>query len=382
MRYQCGSAGTMLLAFLVIGGTISFSFMTESVKESGHINKAMDLAATEEAKSLRLLDEASHKWLDVEYNRQRIWEYGTRYEIPMNELIANNWLPTDFANRYTAEGESVYGLTYTSSVIRRDLGSGNEEFNVLTTIGERGTFPPLTPPLMCPVLYDHLNSSGDSNIGGPRALENSTNFIPYNGSCSSISANDTRSWLLVQSNWDTLTNAPTPFKPPSANFTCTKVTNQIHALYTLAEDSVYPKSIDGFINCRLAEESIPPNTCPMFFTWTIDGVPVHYSGPIFWNNLHMKSYGGSCSNTLVGISETDLRNDVALNYSTAGTPFGAGDPTCSNAGDRINCIFAETGGVNPPGDDSECRVYVWDILTSSYVLQNTYTGPNCYGNVP
>lgn len=388
MKKHKGNIAVGLVAIMALAMVGAVSYSSQKAKDAQHITKASKTAGSEEARSLEVLDNATHAWLDDEYNRARTWEYDTRYEIPISELMERNLLPTDFAKRYLAVGESVYGLPYTTSVIKRVGTSGDDEFNVLTTIGTRGTPPPEHPPSVCVTVFDYVRN-GISQIGGAVGLETSDGSMPWQGSCRTAPSflpvgvetwNSLPNWLI--SNWGLVDPQPIPFPPHAANFSCNVNSNNASPGWQIAADFADPLPIDDYMRCTWSDNTVVnPGSCPARFSWfDVNGNPHHILGVYTWSNLVMKSYSGACSESIRSAAYSDIMNDNGLNRSTAGLPFAAGNYACTNNTSYINCVLSDAS--TPPGGSDYCDVYVYNDVTDSYDFDETYTGVNCYGLVP
>lgn len=380
-----GNVAVGLMVLLGVAMASSVVYNSQRAKDSRHITKASQLAGTEEGRSLQTLDNAAHNWLDDDYNRARVWEFDTRYEIPIDELIEKRLLPNGFADRYSEVGQSVYGLPYTTSVIKRLVPGGDDEFNVLTTIGTRGTPPPEVPPMLCVTVFD-FQRNGSSMIGGFKTISTSDRNMPWNGSCVDSPAflpGNSNPWVYLDdwlvSNWNLVDPKPTPITPIASQFNCSLVTSNGDSEWSLAQGFASPRPIENFIKCIWTDNPPVGGSCPARFTWRDSSGNPHVITPgiMYWNNLFMKSYSGSCSESVRIAAENDIRNNNGLTRSTAGLPFDTGTYSCTNNSTYINCLLTDPGSGG--GNSDHCDVYAYNDATGNFDYINAHNGTNCYG---
>jgi len=355
MKKQNGYAGGLLLLILAAIAVGASIYKSQDNQDVDNVVKAVDVAGKEEAASLDKLDKATHQWLNSEFNRERLHDYDTRYEIPIDELISDKFLPSGFAQRFNNTGESVYGLLYTTSVIRKTGPSANDtsddEYNVLTTIGERGTFPPNEPPTKCPVYYSRIHDgiyvNGINNV----LVEPSNGSLPLDGSCNLFNAGTIESTLI--SNWAFA--GISGGTPQATDTICTRVGTPVAPPL----EDIYPFPTDSYYRCVYSTNSAVAD-CPVRFTWTVDGTPMPLSNPFNFSLVKVYS-SASCSAVRV-LASADVRNNNGLLRSTAAVPFEPGTPSCvvsgSGASQYIRCTFAQTTG----GGGGDCPLYfTWTV---------------------
>ena len=355
MNKQHGFSGGVLiliLAVLAIGATV---YKDQSFHDIENVEKAVDVAGNEEAKSLDMLDIASHKWLDSDYNKERLHDYDTRYEISIDELISSQFLPPEFARRFNVAGESVYGLFYTTSAIRKTGANVNDptddDYFIMTTIGERGDFPPNEPPTKCPVYYSRIHDGVYVN-GINNVLVEPTNWsLPLDGSCNLFSAGTIENTLI--SNWAFA--GISGGTPQGAQTTCSRVGLPVSPPL----QDIDPFPTDSYYRCVYSTVSAVAD-CPVRFTWTENGTPMPSSNP--FNNALVKVYPSAACSAVRVIASADVRNNNGLIRSTAGVPFEAGTPVCTLAGSGssqyVRCIFAQTSG----GGGGDCPMhFTWTV---------------------
>jgi hypothetical protein len=421
MIRQKGAILLLMLISIFFVVALGLYFYLQGGEETGQLKKAVKFASVEEAESLMLLDKAAHTWIgqwakdsgDTIRNYESIPEYDVRYEIPIDELIGSGLLPASFAYRFNDVGESVYGLPYTSSVIKRKASTGvtrqcqrpddrpedcehqnggvctpidllygrcvtdvtEDKYSILTTIGTKGAPIPEPPEMTCPFYTEYDDGRGfylAVNAYGVDSFE-------LEGSChdyydATTVRTQARDYLLnavnVQ-NTAVLTDGigtyshinVASYGNVTVELECALATNTSHADYIRVANWIDPKIMDSYVYCDITRRTAPPS-CDVNVSYCANDVYDNYTNTI----------SIACSASQATAIENSL-NTGGFAYRPY-SEYPVDNPwVCNTLGNNINCSASSNCGGSPPGVCPAFLNYTKDsALVEDKVQFKTYPG--------
>ncbi len=406
MNRQKGNVILLLLIGTLLVAAVAAYFYSQGTNEEQQQQRAIKFTATEEAKDLMTLDKASHKWLGLwaseaktKRNYERIIDYDTRYEIPIAELIEKGLLVDGFANRYGGGPVSVYGLPYTTSVIKRAVNvSGTyrqcvagsdpigdcesptggvctpynyttgqcriavteDKFSILTTIGTKGIEIPPEAELVCPIRTEYMmHSSKHFLVNAP-----GHNELQLKGSCTThfpmgdwSGSHAARGFVLSRVNnmkSARLTNGATEITLNAGNnesLRC-RLGDSYYAgsHYTDAEAFVAPDYIDSVVVCEVIRPSIPQR-CETHLSYCSNGTNQPITNPADAQPVN-------CSASTASSQQDRLNRNDSLAWRPYSDYLRDGPWSCSvTSSSRLDC-YAEYQCSGTPPVGGNCPAFL------------------------